>query len=437
MHDLLPSIRKDVEFFPIQHQGKQLILIRDHLGLVPEGKAVEVVIYQFITLLDGTTTARDVQTALMRQHGGVLVGSDEVKKLLKHLDESFLLDSERFRKTRDRIVEEFAENGVRPCAHSGRAYPGDPLELSCKLDDVMELSPSYSAREGKPVALVAPHIDISVGCRGYASAYQCLKNASPARVIVLGVGHQGFQGLFSLTGKEFFTPLGNAKADKTSIERLRDAGKKVIAPNDFGHKAEHSIEFQVIFLQHILKKRPFNIIPILCGSLLVSLPEYTRSAYRDKAAPFLEALSEIANDAETLVVAGVDFSHIGLKFGHTMPARHLESRSEAHDRSLLQHLVSLDADGFWEESRKVNDQYNVCGFAALACLLEVLPRARGQVLHYETWHEEATRSAVSFASVVFVEQKQQWTVRSDKQGQCSAFGVQGSGKTSSDPPTER
>ena len=407
MTDILPAPRRDLEFFPFLHQGKQLILIRDHLGLVPEGKAIEAALYGFMTLLDGKTTIRDIQMVWMRQQGGVLVGSDEVKGLLNHLDDSCILDSERFRKARDRIVREFGACDVRPCSHSGRAYPDNPLELSRKLDDVMGLCPSPPAPEGKPLALVSPHIDISVGCRAYASAYQCLKNASPGRVIVLGVGHQGFQGLFALTGKEFATPLGSAKAEKASLERLRNAGKEVIAPDDFAHKAEHSIEFQVVFLQHVLKDGPFRIIPILCGSLQSLLPEYARSAYLKKAAPFLEALAEIANDPETLVVAGVDLSHIGPKFGHAMPARHLESRSEGHDKSLLQHLVSLDADGFWEESRKVNDQYNVCGFAALACLLEVLPPSRGRLLHYETWHEEATRSAVSFAAVVFAEQKQQ------------------------------
>jgi MEMO1 family protein len=400
-HDFVPSMRNDLECFPFQHQGRQLILIRDHLGLVPEGKAIDVALYRFMALLDGKMTIRDIQTVLMREHGGVLVGSEEVKGVLAHLDETFLLDSERFRKARYRIEEDFAASEVRSCSHSGKAYPDNPLELSRKLDDIMSLSPSSPAPEGSPVALISPHIDISVGCRGYGSAYPCLKNASPERVVILGVGHQGFQGLFALTDKEFVTPLGSAKAEKISLQRLRRTAGEVIAPNDFAHKAEHSIEFQVIFLQHILKQRPFKVIPILCGAIRPFVPEYTRSAYREKAKPFLEALSEIVKEPGTLVVAGVDFSHVGPKFGHSMPARHLESRSEAHDRKLLQHLVAMDADGFWEESRKVNDQFNVCGFSALACLLEVLPPAAGRLLHYETWHEEATRSAVSFAAVVF------------------------------------
>lgn len=396
-------MRKDLEFIPFEHQGRQLILVRDHLGLVPEGKAIEYPLYRLMSLLDGAESIRDIQTALMRERGGILVGSEEIKNLLAHLDESYFLVSDRFRKARDRIVSEFAACGIRPCSHGGRAYPDDPRELRSRLDEIMALAAS-EAPEEKVTALVSPHIDISVGSRGYASAYQCLRNSSPARVILLGVGHQGFQGLFALTDKEFSTPLGNVKGDKASLERLSKAGKGVIAPDDFAHKAEHSIEFQLIFLQHILKEKAFTMIPVLCGFLPVSLPVCNRKAYLDKAGSFLEAFREVVRDpvAETLIVAGVDFSHIGPKFGHDMPARHLERDSREHDMNLLRCLASRDTDGFWEESRKVKDQYNVCGFSALACLLEVLPPCQGRLLHYETWHEEATRSAVSFASVVFV-----------------------------------
>lgn len=403
MADILPSMRKDLELFPFHHQGKQLILIRDHLGLVPEGRAIDEALYPFMALLDGKTTLRELQAAMIRQHGGMLVGSEEIKALIRHLDDIYLLDSERFMAARDRIVRDFSGKTLRPSSHAGRAYPENPLELRRTLDEILGSPASPLPLDGRPVALVSPHIDISAGSRGYGSAYRCLKGATPSRVVVLGVGHQSFEGLFAVTDKAFSTPLGEQEADKASVERLRSAGRVVIAPDDFAHRSEHSIEFQVIFLQHTLQQEPFKIVPILCGSLVSSLPEYSRSAYREKAAPFLAGLKEIAADPETLVVAGVDFSHIGPKFGHGMAARHLEGRSEAHDRSLLQHFVSLDAEGFWEESRKVRDQYNVCGFSALACLLEVLPPAEGRLLHYETWHEEATRSAVSFAAAVFTE----------------------------------
>jgi hypothetical protein len=156
-------------------------------------------------------------------------------------------------------------------------------------------------------------------------------------------------------------------------------------------------------LQHLFRGVSFTIIPILCGFIQSCLPDYTREAYLEKTAPFLDHLRRILQDPqhETLLVAGIDFSHVGPKFGHEMPAEYLRGQSEAHDKKLLEHLCAPDADSFWEESRKVKDQFNVCGFSALACLLEILAPSKGQILDYEIWHEEPTRSAVSFAAVVF------------------------------------
>ena len=403
MSETPPIARRDLEFFPVQHEGQQFVLIRDPLGLVEEGKAVGLPLYQIMTLLDGSTTIRDLQMELMRQQGGILVGADEINGLLTHLDESFLLDSERFKNAKERIIADFTSRRIRPCSHCGKSYPENPSELKVRLDEIMNNELSIPEPDGKLTALIAPHIDLNVGYKSYSSAYRLLKHTAPSRVILLGVGHQLQNALFSLTDKDFETPLGITKNDQASINRLRESGRDIIAPNDFIHRSEHSIEFQIIFLQHLLSDNPFTIIPILCGSLRMGLSEYTRQAYQEKAAAFLENLKKMLADPdqETLLVAGVDFSHTGPKFGHEMPATYLENSSREHDQNLLKHLSRLDEANFWEESRRVNDQFNVCGFSALACLLEVLPECQGELLNYEIWHEEPTRSAVSFASVAF------------------------------------
>ncbi len=403
MTDVVAPLRRDLEFYPVQFQGKQLILIRDHLGLVQEGKAVEIPLYQLMVLLDGTTTISDLQMVLMRQRGGMLVSSDEVKSLIAHLDNAFLLESEKLEKARNCVVEEFVSRRVRLSSHSGRAYPADPSELKTRLDEILSLQPDSQKPGGEVLALMAPHIDLSVGAKIYSRAYQALKGLAPRTVIILGTGHQMTQGLFAVSDKDFETPLGITECDQSSVEKIRAAGGAVIAKNDFAHRAEHSIEFQLLFLQHILPKDSFTIVPVLCGSPHTTLPECSRRAYREKAGGFLDALKHILEypGKESLLAAGVDFSHIGPKFGHEMPAQYLKGHSEVHDRALLEALSVQDADAFWEESGKVKDQYNVCGFAALACLLEVLPPCKGHFLGYEMWHEEATRSAVGFAAMAF------------------------------------
>ncbi len=403
MNTTVPRARSDLEFAPVMHGGQQLILIRDHLGLVEDGKAIALPLYQIMALLDGIRTMRDLQMELMRQKGGILVGTDEVKSLLVNLDESFLLDTERFRTARDQIVNDFTSKQVRPCSHCGQAYPENPSELKTRLEEILASQPSVSEPEGKIEALISPHIDLSIGYKVYSIAYQMVKYVAPSRVILLGVGHHMINDLFCLTDKVFKTPLGVTKSESTIVNELREIGGDIIAADDFAHRSEHSIEFQLIFLQHLLTKEPFTIIPILCGPVRPNLPEYGRNSYMDKAGPFLKKLRHLIMEPEetTLVVAGVDFSHIGPKFGHEMPAEYLKNQSETHDKKLLTCLSQLDAESFWEESKNVDDRFNVCGFSALACLLEILPRCKGKILDYQSWHEDATRSAVSFSAVIF------------------------------------
>jgi MEMO1 family protein len=403
MSDESPSVRGDLEFVPIQQKGRHFILIRDPLGLVQEGRAVTLPLFQMMSLLNGKNTLRDLQVHLTRQGGGGLVRMEELKELILQLDQSFVLDSESFRAARDRIVSDFASSRIRAPSHCGRSYPADPRELSLYLNEIMALSPPEKKPEGKVRGIVSPHIDFTVGSKGYAHAYQFLKETNPSRVVVLGVGHQMREGLFCITDKDFDTPLGRVENASFLSKRLRDVGEGLMSETDFAHHSEHSIEFQVLFLRHLLPHKRFSIIPILCGSLQFNLEEYSRRAYLEKTRPLLESLRELLaeRNEETLLVAGVDLSHIGPKFGHHSSAHFLEGPCREHDAKLLDHLLQMDPDRFWEESIRVRDRFNVCGFSALACLLEILPPSRGELLLYDLWHEEATRSGVSYSAVLF------------------------------------
>jgi len=81
-------IRQDLEFFPVQQGDRKMVLIRDQIGLIPEGKVVDLSVYQLLALLDETQTIRDLQMELMRQRGGVLVTSEDITSLLANLDAS-------------------------------------------------------------------------------------------------------------------------------------------------------------------------------------------------------------------------------------------------------------------------------------------------------------------------------------------------------------
>jgi len=398
------KMRKDLDLFPVQSADRTLIMIKDKLGLIEQDRAISPELYKVMVILDGAHSLRDVQIELMRHQGGRLVSMEEVEELVKQLDNSFLLDSPRYRDAKREIVDRFTAQRIRSCSLAGLSYPASEEDLRRRLEEILNTQALPETPQGKISALVAPHIDLEAGKRVYSSAYQAIRDCGTVkRVIVLGVGHSLTERMFSLTTKTFETPLGRVEADEGTVRELMKAGGDILSADDFVHRDEHSIEFQVIFLQHIFRGSSFVLVPVLCGSLLGSLPAYTREAYRSEGGRFLQVLADAAKDDETILVAGVDFSHVGQKFGHDMPASLIINESEKHDKALLHFLCDRDAHGFWEESIKVEDKFNVCGFSALACLLEVLPPSHGKLLAYETYREEPTKSAVSFAAVIFTE----------------------------------
>jgi AmmeMemoRadiSam system protein B len=394
------SYRTDLDFIPVEDAGERLFLIRDPLGLVAEGAALPAVVATIMALFDGTRSEADVLAELTRRQGGELFPAEDLKQLIDELAAAYILDTPAYRAARDALVAEFAASPVRESALAGRAYPDEPGECAAYLDAILGEGAAALETAAAPKALVAPHIDLEAGRQVYARAYGALAGVRPTRVVVLGVGHQ-LETLFAPTAKSFRTPLGEVRTDAAAVARLAAACPDLGPEAEFVHKSEHSVEFQALLLSRLLGAETFSLVPVLCGSLS-GLPEYSRQAFRDAAGPFLEALAAIVAEPGTLVVAGVDFCHIGPKFGHEQSGRELEEPAAAHDRALLGHLAAGDAEAFWAESRRVKNAFHVCGFTALATLLEILPAGLGgRVLDHQVWHEGPTESAVGFAAAVF------------------------------------
>jgi AmmeMemoRadiSam system protein B len=220
---------------------------------------------------------------------------------------------------------------------------------------------------------------------------------------MLGTGHSLQEHYFSVSEKAFGSPLGEVRNARDWARAVKHEGGAAVCPDDFVHRSEHSLEFQLLFCQHLFGN-DFRLLPLLCGSFHGLLDSVSRPSEVREIGAVIEVLKRAAgSEPRTLVIAGVDLSHIGPKFGHDRSAAALAPEARAHDRTLLQSLERGDIDGFWAESRRVRDRYHVCGLSSLACLMELMPGRPGHVLDYELWHEEATRSAVGFAAAVLTE----------------------------------
>ena len=376
--------------------------MKDALGLIKNPVVLQGQILNFIGLIDGKRTPRDIQLELIRQQNGVFVGVDYVQSLLSELDALFLLDSENYKDTKNKIFTDYSRQTIRPAVLAGQAYPDSAADLqeylSTFFSDIRGISVEKS--ENRVSALIAPHIDLNLGKKVYGRAYEAIKDSDPKMVVILGTGHSLHNSYVSLTEKDFETPLGLVRTEKPLVRRLREAGDGIVAPHDIDHRNEHSIEFQLVFLQYLYGS-DFSLLPVLCGSLQNELVTSSRASEIPGVNGFINELRQLVEKrgSDVLVVAGVDFSHIGPKFGHSYRASRLIAEAKEFDKRLIDAVCSGDASGFWSEVKKVANRYNVCGLSSIAFLLELFPKSVGRLLGYDFWEEEETQSAVSFAAI--------------------------------------
>lgn len=398
----IPQLRTDLEMMPTSYQGGRALMVRDSLGLIPDPVILQGDALNLLGLLDGKRTVRDIQVEFVRLKRGILVAGEQIEEIIRQLDSAYLLQSRRFQAEKDKILIEYARQDVRKPSHAGQSYPASPEDLSIYLNALLDAADGVGKEQdwGSACALMAPHIDIEIGKSVYAKAYRAIRGLFPQRIILLGTGHSLQEGFYCLTEKDFETPLGRVKTDRDSVQKLQRAGGKAVSRYDISHRREHSLEFQLIFLQHLFGSA-FSLVPILCGSFTQELGHVSRPAQIIDVDNFLNELRNLVEEGapRALVVAGADLSHIGPKFGHRHRASTFLLEAKQHDRTLLDALCRGDIEALWAESRRVGDRYNVCGFSTMASLLEIIPGAKGHCLDYDFWREESTQSAVSFAAV--------------------------------------
>jgi hypothetical protein len=268
----------------------------------------------------------------------------------------------------------------------------------------------YLAGGGAPareplIGIAAPHVSPEGGIGCYGTAYAALGAGLRDRTfVILGTSHYGEPNRFGLTHKPFSTPLGEAQTDGALVDALVQRAGDGVKVEDYCHAVEHSIEFQVLFLQRLYGPR-VRILPILCGPL----GNGARDARPERHAPvarFLGALGELAARERPRLfwVLGVDMAHVGRRYGDRYAATAHEGPLEVvteRDRRRIDRIGSGDVDGFWDlVHENQRDDLKWCGSAPIYTFLRAVPEARGKMLRYDQWNIDE-ESVVSFAAMSF------------------------------------
>jgi len=335
------------------------------------------------------------------------------------LDRNYYLASEQFFTYQRSVVDEFRRLPTRAPAHMGGGYKEDPVELKAQLDAyfIAPNGPGHPSREEKaatPKAVVAPHIDFHRGGPAYAWAYKTLVESGGADLyILLGTSHVSGETPYVLTLKDFVTPLGMVETDTGFVSRLQEKCSDDLFADEYLHRGEHSLEFQVLFLKYAAQRRaelsgeqerPFKIVPILVTSFHSMMINRTPPEETPSVGTFLQALRELAENESRQVcfVAGVDLAHVGRQFGDREPITDdFLEWVEAEDQRLVERLAARDALGFFNEIAKDQDRRRICGFSPLYSLIHLLNGSQGNNLHYGQAFTPETGSAVTFTSMIF------------------------------------
>jgi MEMO1 family protein len=403
MSNRLAALRRSLDAMPSPVEDRPGLLLRDPFGYADDVVIIPPPIVPYLRYFDGEHDEGDLAAALYRATGE-LGASQFARHLAFTLDGSGFLENEELERRRQTRHRSFAEAPRREASHAGQAYPADAGELGSLLAGWLRAAEGEAPPPEGIFALAAPHVSPQGGFRSYASAYRALPtDAAERTVVVLGTSHHGAPQRFGLTRKSFATPLGVASTDVSVVDRLGRDGGGAVVMEDYCHAVEHSIEFQIVFLQHLLGPA-LRIVPVLCGPFAAATSG-GRPEDDPDVARFISALGDLAarEGRRLLWVLGVDMAHVGARYGDAFEAQAGAgplAEVEERDRQRIARIAAGDADGFWELVRENGDDLKWCGTSPLYAFLRATSPRRGTLLRYEQWNIDPA-SVVTFAALGF------------------------------------
>ena len=405
MTDECPRLRY-LEALPHTQDGKTFVVLRDPLQITEATLIISPALYQILPLFNGANSLLDIQAVLTRSSGRI-VFREELEKLLGRFDEALFLDNDHFKQHYEQVLRDFQSQNTRPCSHAGQSYPADPVKLTEAIDSfyLHEKGAGLpdSTKGAQTRAIVAPHIDFRLGGPTYTHAYRALaESGSYDLFVILGTGHLGLSKLFSISRKDFETPLGVAPVDREFVDTLDRHLKTEIFAEELTHRSEHTIEFQVVFLQHLFRNSGLRILPVLVS---FSHLDIRRAGERAKLIEhFVEAMRAACMESGKRIcfVASVDLAHIGPRYGDPFHPNDQTVREVSQkDLQMLEFVKSGDTRGFVDFVAREEDERRICGFSPLLTLLRLLAGCRGELLSHSYCWMDSMGSFVTYASMVF------------------------------------
>jgi len=398
--DPKPRLRP-IEAIPTIHEGRSCIILRDPEGFSENPLVVSDRAAFLLGFMDGEHTLLDIQAAYARRFGD-LIFSDDIRKLLRQLDDALLLENDRFRAKKEESERAYHEMKTRPAVHLS-ALDADPATWKRWMDGFFASAgdPESPPPKGRIRGLIVPHIDLRLGGPVCAAGWKTIdRSEPPALAVLLGTCHATLRTLVAATEKDFDTPLGSVSTDRRFLREL-DRAAGGLFEDELAHRREHTIEFQALFVRRLFGRKT-KIAPLLCSYAWPHLEPDAPPEERGRIEKTIDAMRAIFEHREesVLLVASADLSHVGPRYGDEAAPSSGERRIlETSDRAFIDSILAVDAGALTRRMKRTGDRTRICGYSPIHFLLSALDQGKGALLRYEQAVMGEEGSIVSFAAI--------------------------------------
>lgn len=271
---------------------------------------------------------------------------------------------------------------VREPAVAGLFYENRPAELDREVKHYLGKT-SGKALQGTVRGLVCPHAGFMYSGQTAAHGYAQLRGRSYDAVVIVGPSHREyFEGISIHPGSAFVTPLGPVPIHDAVRSEIA-AHHPSIEISTVGHRAEHSVEVQLPFLQEVLTS--FSFVPIVMGE-----------QRKELCYLLADALVQAGRRFNLLLVASSDLSHY-----------HPYDDAVRLDRSVVQYIESFETSAFMEKLEY--NQAEACGGGPIVAVMKAaseLGATRAHILHYCNSGDVSPRrdAVVGYVAAAFVQE---------------------------------
>ena len=260
----------------------------------------------------------------------------------------------------------------------GRFYPSDPAELTALVHTCAKADSQTT-----PVrvsACLVPHAGYIYS--GHVAGAVYARMALPKRFLILGVRHypRGEPAAILSSGA-WRTPLGDAPIDEALAAALLKACP-LLREDSVAHRAEHSLEVQLPFLQVLAPD--FTFVPVALGTVRF-----------EELVTIGEALARILETTkqDVLLLTTSDLNHY-----------EDDVTTRVKDHKAIEQLLARDARGLYDAC--CDEHISMCGLGpavAMLTALKALGAKNSELVKYATSADvSGDRDAVvGYAGMIF------------------------------------